>query len=207
MSVALTSDLFIKTSRERLDIAACIPYCIGHIEATACSRPLRRISEVARSCASAYRSRSLSVSTLPPRMRILPSTMTVSAHAPRTIDCQHLNRRLGAKHLRIEPSFMQSAHDEKRLADCVQIIARHRRIRPERQGKTELQHFWRLAVADVAHGLVHGRAGRERNLHIPLLQHVEFFCIHPSHVEQQHIWPKQSELFEPSDIAHAVLQM
>src|ERR1700730_17955790 len=32
-------------------------------------------------------------------------------------------------------------------------------------------------------------------------------CIHPAHMEQQHIWPEQSQFFEPSDIAHTVLQM
>ena len=49
----------------------------------------------------------------------------VPLHAPRAVDRQHLDRRLGAKYLGIEASFMQAAHDQKRLPDRVQIVARH----------------------------------------------------------------------------------
>jgi hypothetical protein len=131
----------------------------------------------------------------------------VPLHAARTVDRQHLNCRLGAKHLGVEARFMQSTNNEKGLPNRIQVVARHGRIRAQRHGKTELEHFGRLPVADIAHGLMHGRAWRERNLHIPLFQHVQLLCIHPAHVEQQHVVSEQPQLFQPSDISHAVFQM
>ena len=36
---------------------------------------------------------------------------------------------------------------------------------------------------------------------------MQFFCVHPAHVEQQQIGSEQAQFFQPGDIAHPVFQM
>ena len=76
----------------------------------------------------------------------------------------------------------------------------------EREGQTELQHFRCLAVTDIAHGLVHCRARRERNLHVVLLEHVQLLGVDPARMEQS-ILGRSSPLLKPRNITHTVFQM
>jgi hypothetical protein len=63
----------------------------------------------------------------------------VPVHAAGTVDCQHLDRRFGTKHLGVETSLVQSANDQKGLPNRIEIVARHGRIRPQRHGQARSQ--------------------------------------------------------------------
>ena len=102
---------------------------------------------------------------------------------------------------------MQPPDNQERLPNRIEVIARHGRIRTQRQRQAEFKHFGSLAVADIAHGLVHGRARSERDFHVPFLQHMQLLGIYPAHVEQQHVGTEQTKLLKAGNITHAVFKM
>ena len=62
-------------------------------------------------------------------------------HRARAVDGYHLHRSFGRDDLRVEPRLVESADDEEGLPDRVEEIARHGRIRTQRNGDAQLEHL------------------------------------------------------------------